>query len=337
MKSRTLSWLFLSVVLCAWGHPGYSKAQEDALDDLDRMGSQFFQEVDLLDDLEPPNQEEWGEFWKCIEGALQSDSLDDLSWLMPYAKTAAKFLRATSEGQPYADWLEQRLDYFDMARSVWRAVPSAGSEIIPPVERTHAKFRPAPPSRPAGAPPPPSAVTARRMAIARSPSAWKRKLANRPMPPNAHALTPILKNAFRSEGVPTPWIWLAEVESTMNPSAKSPVGAAGLFQFMAPTAQRFGLKSHPVDERLAPEKSARAAAKYLKVLHKRFDSWPLALAAYNAGEGRVGRLLKKSSAKTFEAIEGSLPVETQMYIPKVLAIVALREGVDPSNCRRRRR
>jgi membrane-bound lytic murein transglycosylase D len=116
----------------------------------------------------------------------------------------------------------------------------------------------------------------------------------------------------------------------MNPSAKSPVGAAGLFQFMAPTARRFGLKSCPVDERFAPEKSAQAAAKYLKVLHQRFNSWPLALAAYNAGEGRVGRLLKNSSAKTFEAIEDSLPIETQMYVPKVMATVALREGVDPA-------
>jgi membrane-bound lytic murein transglycosylase D len=116
----------------------------------------------------------------------------------------------------------------------------------------------------------------------------------------------------------------------MNPSAKSPIGAAGLFQFMAPTARRFGLKTRPVDERLAPEKSARAAAKYLKVLHWQFNSWPLVLAVYNAGEGRVGRLLKNSSEKTFEAIEESLPIETQMYVPKVMATVALREGVDPA-------
>ena len=282
----------------------------------------------MLAGLESPSPEEWNEFWKRLEGVLQSGSLDDLSWLMPYAKAAAGFLRGTSEGRPYADWLEQRLDYFDMARSVLKAVPSTGSEITPSVERTSGKFRLAPRSRPGRLPPP--AVTARRMAIVRSPNAWTQKLASRPLPPNANTLVPALKNAFRSEGVPTPWVWLAEVESTMNPSAKSPVGAAGLFQFMAPTAQRFGLKSRPVDERLVPEKSARAAAKYLKVLRKQFDSWPLALAAYNAGEGRVGRLLKNSSAKTFEAIEELLPIETQMYVPKVMAIVALREDVDPA-------
>ena len=332
MKCRTTSWLFLLAVLCAWGHPLYSRAQEDALRDLYRAGSQLLKEVEpenLLDDLEPPSPKEWSEFWKRLEGALQSGSLDDLSWLMPYAKTAAEFLRATAEGRPYADWLEQRLDYFDMARSVLRAVPSAGFEVTPPIEPAPGKFRLAPPSRPGSTPSPP-AITARRMAIARSPDAWKRKLTSRPMPPNANTLVPALKNAFRSEGVPTPWVWLAEVESTMNPSAKSPVGAVGLFQFMAPTARRFGLKSRPLDERLLPEKSARAAAKYLKVLHQQFNSWPLTLAAYNAGEGRVGRLLENSSAKTFEAIEESLPLETQMYVPKVVAIVALREGVDPA-------
>lgn len=285
---------------------------------------------DMLDQLDPPSPEEWSEFWKSLGDALQSGSLDDLSWLLPYAKTAAGFLKTVPEGKPYAAWLDQRLDYFDMARSVLNAVPGPTPEVRPPVERMQGKFRLVPPARPRSAPPPP-AVASRRMAIVRSSNTWKQKLAGRPMPRNAEALVPVLKNAFRTEGVPVPWVWLAEVESTMNPSAKSPVGAAGLYQFMAPTAERFGLKTRPVDERLVPEKSAHAAAKYLKVLYKQFNSWPLALAAYNAGEGRVGKLLKKNSAKTFEAIEDSLPVETQMYVPKVMATVALREGVDPSS------
>jgi membrane-bound lytic murein transglycosylase D len=309
-----------------------ASAQDITLEDLARAGSDLLNEYsveDLLDQLEAPSTEEWSDFWKSIEGALQSGSLDDLSWLMPYAATAAGFLKTVPEGETYGAWLEQRLDYFDMARSVLKAVPAPTPEARPPVERTAGKFRLVPPPRPRSAPPPP-AVASRRMAIVRSPNTWKQKLAGRPMPRNAAALVPSLKNAFRSEGVPVPLIWLAEVESTMNPSAKSPVGAVGLYQFMAPTAERFGLKTRPVDERLVPEKSAHAAAKYLKVLYKQFNSWPLALAAYNAGEGRVGRLLKKSSAKTFEAIEDSLPVETQMYVPKVMATVALREGIDPA-------
>jgi membrane-bound lytic murein transglycosylase D len=294
-------------------------------------GSQLLNEYpveDMLDQLEAPSPEEWGEFWTTLEDALQSGSLDDLSWLMPYAETAAGFLKTVPEGEPYGAWLEQRLDYFDMARSVLKAIPAPTPEARPPVESAPGKFRLVPPPRPRSVPPPP-AVASRRLAIVRSSDTWKQKLAGRPMPANAKALVPVLKNAFRTEGVPAPWIWLAEVESTMNPSARSPVGAAGLFQFMVPTAERFGLKTQPVDERLLPGKSAHAAAKYLKVLYKQFDSWPLALAAYNAGEGRVSRLLKNSSTKTFEAIEDSLPVETQMYVPKVMATVSLREGVNP--------
>lgn len=309
-----------------------ASAQDMTLEDLAQAGSELLNEYsieDMLDQLETPSAEDWSEFWKSLEGVLQAGSLDDLSWLMPYARTAAGFLRTVPEGEPYAAWLEQRLDYFDIARSVLRAVPAPTPETRPPVERAPGRFRLVPPPRPRSSPPPP-AVASRRMAIVRSPNTWKQKLEGRPMPPNAEALVPSLKNAFRSEGVPVPWVWLAEVESTMNPAAKSPVGAVGLYQFMAPTAERFGLKTRPIDERLVPEKNARAAAKYLKVLYKQFNSWPLALAAYNAGEGRVGKLLKKSSAKTFEAIEDSLPVETQMYVPKVMATVALREGVDPA-------
>ncbi|MEI7435670.1 MAG: lytic transglycosylase domain-containing protein, partial [bacterium] len=113
-----------------------------------------------------------------------------------------------------------------------------------------------------------------------------------------------------------------------NPDACSPSGATGLFQFMPATARRFGLRIWPFDERRNPLKSARAAAQYLKVLHRQFGSWPLCLAAYNAGEGAVGRLLKGAGKRSFEAIADQLPIETQMYVPKVLAVVALRENVD---------
>ncbi|MCX6998422.1 MAG: transglycosylase SLT domain-containing protein, partial [Kiritimatiellaeota bacterium] len=84
------------------------------------------------------------------------------------------------------------------------------------------------------------------------------------------------------------------------------------------------------DERLVPEKSARAAARCLRALYGQFGSWPLALAAYNAGAGRVGRALQKDATGTFEQIAGQLPLETQMYVPKVLATVALREAVNPA-------
>ena len=308
-----------------------ASAQDMTIEELAKAGSELldgYSVEDLIEHLEIPTAEEWSDFWKSLQGALQTGSLDDLSWLLPYVETASGFLKTVPQGEPYAAWLEQRLDYFDMARSVLKTVPGPVPETRPPVERAPGRFRLVPPPRPRSTPAP-AAVSKRRIDTARSSATWKQKLAGRPLPPNAKKLLPTLQNAFRSEGVPVQWVWLAEVESTMNPAARSPVGAAGLYQFMIPTAERFGLQTRPVDERLVPDKSAHAAARYLKVLYKQFNSWPLALAAYNAGEGRVGRLLKKSPAKTFEAIEDSLPVETQMYVPKVMAVVAMREGVDP--------
>ncbi|MFH0954190.1 MAG: lytic transglycosylase domain-containing protein [Verrucomicrobiota bacterium] len=306
-------------------------AQEGGVDELYQMGSDWLQEnlpEDVLEYLEPPTEEDWNAFWADVQETLQSQSLDDLAWMLPYAQTALEYLRTIPEGKAYADWLQQKLDYFDMARNVMRALPTPQA---PPTPRQPARgrVRLAPPPRPRYSPPS-APLNQRRLDLARNRQTWQRKLASRPPPPDAQALVPKLKDVFATEGVPSQWVWLAEVESSMDPSARSPVGAAGLFQFMPATAQRFGLRTRPADERLVPEKSARAAAKYLKVLHRQFNSWPLALAAYNAGEGNVARALKKSSNKTFEGIQDFLPLETQMYVPKVLATVALREGIDPA-------
>jgi membrane-bound lytic murein transglycosylase D len=165
-----------------------------------------------------------------------------------------------------------------------------------------------------------------RSRMARSEDIWKRKLARRAAPVDAKELVPRLKAAFRAEGVPEQLVWLAEVESTMDPQARSPAGAVGLFQMMTPTAQRFGLKTSPVDERLDPVRQATAAAQYLRFLHGKFRSWPLALAAYNAGEGRIAKALKAQNGRTFDDIASVLSVETQMYVPKISAVLQLREG-----------
>ena len=157
---------------------------------------------------------------------------------------------------------------------------------------------------------------------------WKTKLARRPPPVTGRALIPTLKKVFKEEGVPVQLVWLAEVESSMNPSARNPGGAAGLFQFMPATAKRFGLRTHLPDERTHPEKSARAAARYLKFLYSQFHDWPLVLAAYNAGEGRVQGLLTRHKASSFDPIARHLPTETRLYVPKVEAVISLREGVD---------
>jgi membrane-bound lytic murein transglycosylase D len=131
--------------------------------------------------------------------------------------------------------------------------------------------------------------------------------------------------------VPDAWVWIAEVESSMNPAARSPAGAVGLFQLMPATARHLGLRPEAnTDERLDPLKNADAAARYLRHLHRRFRSWPLTLAAYNAGEGRVSRLLRETGRADFEAIRDRLPLETRMYVPRVIETVRLREGIDPA-------
>jgi membrane-bound lytic murein transglycosylase D len=138
-----------------------------------------------------------------------------------------------------------------------------------------------------------------------------------------------MKEIFVEEGVPGQLVWIAEVESAMNPKARSRAGALGMFQFMPDTARRFGLRTAYPDERLNPEKSARAAAKYLRSLHEQFGSWPLAIAAYNAGEGCVERIVARHGSYSFDRIAGFLPGQTRSYVPRVMAIVAVREGVTP--------
>jgi membrane-bound lytic murein transglycosylase D len=95
---------------------------------------------------------------------------------------------------------------------------------------------------------------------------------------------------------------------------------------MPATARALKLAARPQDERLQPEKNARAAAQYLRYLHSRFGDWRLALAAYNAGETRVDNLLKQHKARDFDAIAQRLPAETQMFVPKVEATLRKREG-----------
>jgi membrane-bound lytic murein transglycosylase D len=126
--------------------------------------------------------------------------------------------------------------------------------------------------------------------------------------------------------VPPELVWVAEVESSFDRRARSPAGAAGLFQLMPDTAKRFGLSLWPRDQRYQPEPSATASAQYLKYLYDRFKDWRLALAAYNAGEGTVQKLLDRYKTGNYDVIAEHLPAEAQMYVPRVEAILLQREG-----------
>jgi soluble lytic murein transglycosylase-like protein len=142
-------------------------------------------------------------------------------------------------------------------------------------------------------------------------------------------LRPVLEPILREEGVPQQMAAVVLVESGGQSTALSPKGARGLWQFMPDTARRYGLVvTASLDERLDPYKSTHAAARYLRDLHTQFGNWPLALAAYNAGEDTVQRAVERTSTRDFSSIAraGMLPLETRSYVPAVLNAIGFLAG-----------
>ena len=135
---------------------------------------------------------------------------------------------------------------------------------------------------------------------------------------------------FKEEGIPTDLIWLAQIESNWNPYAFSSAAAKGIWQFIPSTGVRFGLaQNYWVDERSNPEKSTRAAAKYLKWLSTRYKGdWMLALAAYNTGEGNIDSAIARSGSRDFWRIHkgGYIANETRNYVPAILAVVTIAKN-----------
>lgn len=140
----------------------------------------------------------------------------------------------------------------------------------------------------------------------------------------------MMKNILREEGVPEDIAYLPLIESGFYTHAYSRSRASGPWQFISATGKRYGLKINWwVDERRDPVKSTYAAARYLRDLHERFGSWSLALASYNAGEGKISRALKVTKAKDFWSVMRTMAIkrETFNYVPKFIA--ARQIAVDP--------
>ena len=247
------------------------------------------------------------QFLTDLHRSLQGTYIYDLAALRDTAIQLQPVLERYEETQPYAAWLKAHLLDFDVSQKLREQV---------------------------------SATVTNKLTLPQAPpqlqrTVWVRAIDLTPAPPAAKPQLVRLKEIFAEEKMPRELVWLAEVESSFDPRAQSPAGAAGLFQLMPATARSLDLSVGLFsDERLHPEKNGRAAARYLRDLHQRFGDWRLALAAYNCGPTRVAELLKKHRAKTYDAISPYLPVETQMYVPKVEATLRKREGVKLTDLKR---
>ncbi|MBM4122829.1 MAG: LysM peptidoglycan-binding domain-containing protein [Nitrospira sp.] len=142
---------------------------------------------------------------------------------------------------------------------------------------------------------------------------------------------PLVERIFSQFDLPSDLVYLSLVESGFNPHARSRARATGPWQFMKGTAKRYGLRVDKyVDERKDPNKSTVAAAYYLRDLYDQFGTWPLAMAAYNAGEGKVQRALDKTNAESFWDIAKTkhLRRETKEYVPRIMAATIIAKNPD---------
>ena len=275
-------------------------------DELLRSAQQWAQdnlEDDALRALQDLDRDKVQQFFKQIQKEFRGEYVIDLSGLKDSARTILPILQNYEETLPYAVWLKSRLDYLDVADQFRLVIPAP-------------KTAPGQAPNPIPNPPPD-----------KEREIWITRFATGAWPKATQRYVPRLKPIFIAQQVPPELVWLAELESSFDPRARSPDGATGLFQLMPVTAKRYGLRTWPLDQRLQADRSAEVAARYLRYLHGRFKDWRLALAAYNAGEGTVEDLLARQKRHSFDAIAVKLPAETQMYVPKFEAILLSREGL----------
>ncbi len=135
---------------------------------------------------------------------------------------------------------------------------------------------------------------------------------------------PYFERRLKEAGLPEDLKYLAVAESSLHTHIRSKAGALGIWQFMKPTAKRYGLRVERgiIDERLCYERSTDVAIIYLKELKEKFESWKLAMAAYNCGENRVNEAVKNQNENYVNLY---LPRETERYVFRIAAIKYIME------------
>ena len=141
----------------------------------------------------------------------------------------------------------------------------------------------------------------------------------------------MLEREFRVAGVPRSLLHVAVVESCFDPHARSRSGATGMWQFMKPTARKYGLEVGLLgDQRKDPLKSTRAAARLLRDLYRQYGDWYLALAGYNGGEFRVDRGIERSHSRDFWQIvrKKNIRIQTAKFVPRIIAAGLLMDMLE---------
>lgn len=147
---------------------------------------------------------------------------------------------------------------------------------------------------------------------------------------------PLFEDILCKYDIPYELCYLAVIESALNPTARSRMGAAGIWQFMPSTGKLYGLEINSlVDERMDPIASTYAACRFLKNLYNTFGDWNLAIAAYNCGPGNVNKAIHRSGKRDFWSIYPYLPRETRSYLPLFIAAAyamnyATEHGICPA-------
>lgn len=144
---------------------------------------------------------------------------------------------------------------------------------------------------------------------------------------------PLFEQVLDQQGLPLEFKYLAVVESALNPTAVSRMGATGLWQFMLGTGKLYNLRINSfIDERRDPEKSTLAACQYFKDMYAIYNDWLLVIAAYNCGPGNVNKAIARSGGKkTFWEICNYLPRETRGYVPAFIAVTYLMTHTNDHN------